>query len=205
MEDRITKRFNIYFRESVSRVAKSVSKMDLDTTDPSMANMNANIVMMEAFDYDVEYTELIDHATGALLQAFVAGARTEEVLLGLSKATSAEEIAQRLEYDVPDGISLGPYPEWMIEAATKTLTETFGEHYWGKIPYTTRDDIFRTLTSSFEEGRSINWVARQIMRKHGSSYTNARARNVARTELGNMANAGHQASLDQLAEESGSR
>ena len=181
---RVARGFEAYFRDSVGRMVNSLKSVRINLV-PDRARADAAQIMSEIFDQEEEYDELLDVAMKTLLPVFVVGIRTQEDLFtsGKSKSTSAQDIIERLEIDVPAGIAFGPYPDWMIAAATETLGESFEQDYWKKIPQTTRDDVQQTLMTNLEEGGSIRSIANQIMEKHGGRpYTLHRASNVARTE-----------------------
>lgn len=119
------------------------------------------------------------------------------------KRTTAEEFAERFNISAMEGVIFGPLPDWLLEAASETLEETFKQEYWLRIPETTRDNIQTQLRNGIRDGHSIRDIAANIQKWGGGEYSRARATNVARSEVGNALNAGHVAGMRQLQEESG--
>lgn len=125
-----------------------------------------------------------------------------KALAGQQK-TTAEDIADRLGIDVPEGVRIGQFPPWMLEAASLTLRETFAQDYWLDIDVTTRNNIETTLRDGIEQGLSMRNIAKSIVQAHGSEYSMSRALNVARTETGNTLNGGAASAIEQTASELG--
>jgi hypothetical protein len=92
-------------------------------------------------------------------------------------------------------------PEWLVEAAHDCLMETFQEDYWLNIPQAIRNDIQAKLRAGVEQGHSIRDIATEIMENDG--YSRQRATNVARTEMNEAMNRGHEAGIQQIEEETG--
>lgn len=198
MELRVERSMRRYFDEVVASAVRELRRFGIPEGDPvTAARRLANQIV------DTDESKLVGIATPVLLGLFVVGARSEEELTKATKRTTAEEIAERLEIDVPDSIAIGPFPSWLIAAANEALTDTMRQPYWMDIPKTTREDIAATLRQGIEDGLSIRRMAELIMKVHGDAYTRARATNVARTESTSMLNAGHSASIAQLEDESG--
>lgn len=145
---------------------------------------------------------------GPLLWAFVTGARTEVTVttarLG-EKASTAQEMAQRLGVEIPDGAVFDELPQWMQDAAAEAIYDTFEQPYWQQVAQTTRDDVQTTLQRGIREGLSVPKVAQAVMDNRGPGYAKWRGLNTARTESGNMLNAGHRAGMQQLEEDLGIR
>lgn len=186
---RVVSGMQAYFTDAIVRGLSRLKVMDDVVVVPGLEEAVANQIAQDMWDMDEERDILIDAATSILLPIWVIGARTEEDVLQAAldarkgvKQTSAEAMVERLGIDVPEGISLGPYPEWMIAAATETLSATMEEDYWQKIPATTRDDVANTLNEGIETGQSIRTMTNNILDKNGDEYTLNRARMVARTE-----------------------
>lgn len=116
--------------------------------------------------------------------------------------TTAQDIAERLEIEVPDGVSL-EYPEWVLNSGLDTLRATFAQDYWQRVSVTTRGDLFNTIRDAFNDGVGIPGLAARIREIRGPSYAAHRARNTARTETGNMANAGNIAGIRRVGDETG--
>ena len=68
---------------------------------------------------------------------------------------------------------------------------------------TTRDQVATVLRDAIKNGLSVRESAKRILEARGPDYTKARAANTARTESGNMLNAGHSAGIEELSEELG--
>jgi hypothetical protein len=212
MIDRVTRGIKQYFDGAILRGVQEFVKLDI-TFDTDQARMQSWVAVEAMWDLDEERDLLVLEASRSLLAVFVVGARSEEALFADildsvtgeagKAATTAESVAERLEFDVPDGIALGPYPDWMIAEATETLTETMQQDYWQKIPETTRNDVRGTLLDGIETGKSIRTLSKEIMAAHGDTYTQARANAVARTETAGMLNSGHNAAIGNLQAETG--
>ena len=127
------------------------------------------------------------------------------------KLTSAEILAQQLieegqEFQVIDlfnqNIDIGA-PEWLVENARAELEETMSQDYWINIHgETTRNDITNLLERSLLEGVSTRNIAKSI-EALGGDYSRNRAMRIARTEIPNVLNAGHNSGINQVAEETG--
>lgn len=196
-----------YFRGSVRRITDGILAVDW-VPNPTNAERQAETLIRMAFDGPAETRKLKEAATDSMLHAFAVGAMTEiqtlaEIVRGRNRKTTAEDIAARLGYDVPDGVSIGQYPDWLQRAAVDSLGDTFSELYWSDVPETTATDIYNVLVSAIREGRSIPWIASEIARQCGPAYSVTRARNVARTEMTGAMNAGHVAGMVQIQEETG--
>lgn len=124
-------------------------------------------------------TELFLNA--AVLEAKGYDVALRGVLRLARKQTSAEEIAERLGYEIPDGVSLD-FPDWLKTHLAIRLQEQFDQPYWKAINVSTRDDLAKTVDRGLMDGLSIRKIAKQIRDAHGAEYTRARAMNVARTE-----------------------
>lgn len=118
------------------------------------------------------------------------------------KRTSAEEIADRLNIPVPDGVSLD-FPDWLKRQISAELIDVFKQPYWDKISETTRTDVAWTVEDGLMEGWSIRRIAKSITDNHGVEYTRARATAVARTETGGAMNSGHVMGIQRLQDETG--
>lgn len=204
MAARATAGMRSYFRDSIMRGMRRFVRMNI-TLDPNQAREQAWAITTDMWDLDEERDLLVMEASRVLLALFVVGARSEEAMLEMAeaKSTTAQDVMDRLEMDVPAGISLGPYPQWMLLAATEVLTETFEQDYWRKIPETTRNDVRVILAEAIRKGKSTQSIASDLMETFGDDYTKVRANATARTEIGAMANAGHEAAILNLQDELG--
>lgn len=117
-----------------------------------------------------------------------------------AKATTAQEAAEAMGIEIPDNMQLD-LPERLKEEADAFFNELYEQPYWDDIDATTRDDIFFVLRDAIDRGVSIRDVAAVIVANN--DYAEYRARNIARTELGGAMNAGHEAGIRTLEEESG--
>lgn len=149
---------------------------------------NALAIVDAAFN-PAEWTErLQEAAVEPLAQAMADGAIEElrlnqaalKVRAARQKRTSAEEIADRLDIEVPEGVSLD-FPEWLREHLAEELEDLFQQPYWLTINETTRTDIARSVDAGLQEGWSIRRIADAIQDQH-AEYSRARATTVARTE-----------------------
>jgi len=202
IEHRAELMFAKYFATSISHAVTRLRKVIFEPI-PQDANVQAYVVLNAVIDRNREADRFIEVAQSAMLPAFIVGARSEEYLKSVTKLTSAQELADKLELEIPDNISLGPYPDWMLQAAAQSMNETFAQSYWQKVPETTWGRMQEILETGIEDGHSINTIANNIMAKMGSDYSRARAKNVARTEVGNFLNAGAVATIKNLQQEAG--
>lgn len=226
------------FRRSVRATADAIEASN-EIVAPERAAEQASEWAQRYFDAQAADADLRETALRALLPAFVDGAVSEikmhKLTVGGQKRTTAEEIADELDIELPqlgepadssapslweqvvgwftggaaadevDLAPIGPQPEWVIQAAAATLEETFRQEYWRDVSYTTRTDIQRALEQSIVEGWSVERIARDLNQRFGRSYSLMRGRRVARTEVGNALNAGHVAGMEQIAQETGLR
>jgi len=196
-----------YFRDSVKRFVDALLAIDWVPT-PNNAEHQAQLLMTMAWDADAETRYLKESAIPTWVDAYVGGAFNElEVLRaivpGRDAKTTAQDIADRLGIDVPDGVAIGRAPQWLQDAAVNSVIDTFQEDYWTDVPATTNFDIYYTLTHAISEGDSIRAIAAEINRQHGAQYSMSRALNVARTEMTGAMNAGHAAGMAQISNETG--
>lgn len=198
-----------HFRRVVSDTARRIRGLDT-TTLPEKPKDRADMIMRQVFDLDDARDDLLETAVQVMPAVFAHGAESElkihRNLLDDTKQTTAQQLAAELELDEQTlPFSLGPLPEWVLEAAREELEVTFQEGYWQTVGETTRDDIARSVEQGVEEGFSMRRLARQISENHGAAYSFRRAMLVARTETPNLLNAGHAATMRQLEVESGLR
>ena len=177
---------------------------------PDDADRQAHALVLRAFDVQAADASLLDVAVGPIATAFVAGVITEAHLAKTvadlrGSKTTAQDIADRLMIELPDGMAIGQMPLWLREAAADALERTMRQPYWQQINITTRDDIEITLRDSIEEGVSIRNAARMIRDRNGPEYDMTRATLVARTEVPNALNAGHAAGIARVQAETGRR
>ena len=201
-----------HFRRAVQATAAKVVQLDVEP-DPEHAADQAAAIMGRIYDAEHWYADTVESSAKPMGQAFAEGALVEVAMYehlvrsGRGKATTAEEIATRLDIEVPPGVAIGEMPEWLLDAARSQLGETFQQDYWKDIDVTTGQDITRhverTIMDSATEGWSTRRLASSINEQFGDQYTMRRATNVARTEVGNMLNAGHTAGITHVAEETG--
>ena len=121
-----------------------------------------------------------------------------------TKATSASEYALLLAEEF--GIDLDDIatelPEWFLQAAYERLSETFEQEYWAGMNDTPKDQIEGALQAGVRDGLSTREVAK-LIGEEAPERAGWRATNAARTETGNMLNAGHHAGIEQLQEDTG--
>lgn len=172
------------------------------TTDKSLIN-----AIFTPSDWD---DELIEVSLPILAEGMVKAALAQLELLGVdtnkrayglnTKATSATEWLAEEGDTLPANIST-ELPEWMHEAISENLRETFSEPYWAEINKTTADDIQQKLRVGLTEGQSTQEMARSIASMANGDYSLARGTLVARTETGDALNGARIASLTALQEE----
>lgn len=196
-----------YFRGSVRRITDGILAADW-IPNPANAERQAETLIRMAYDPAAETRKLKAAITDSMLNAFCVGAMTEiktlaELVAGRNRKTTAQDIAARLHLDVPDGVSIGAYPDWLQRAAVDSLGDTFAELYWQDVGETTATDIYNVLVAGIREGHSIARIAGEIARQCGPAYSRTRATNVARTEMTGAMNAGHAAGMNQISAETG--
>ena len=178
------------FREFFSDQIKSII-VELNSTQAAVASVLFN---------PVEWNEkIIDTAKPVLGKILFEGA-VAEVLLHKKKASdlkasTATEAVEEFDLDFPFATEL---PIWMVDAVNAVLDDTFERPYWQAINETTRDDLSTLLRGAVEDGLSINDIAARIRRDFGSTYSRARAINVARTETTASVNGGHMIGMQRL-------
>lgn len=193
------------FRASIREFTEQLAESNIIVREGE-GKQQADEILDEFFDVEVEAERVRQAALEVLPSVFIEGALTEielEKAVRWGRKTTAEEIAERLNIDVPGDIAINQLPEWLFMAATDELSATMREPYWQEIPETTRDDIYLSLADGMNEGWSIRRIAADINRQHGSEYSLMRATRVARTEIPNMMNAGHSAGIENLQAETG--
>ena len=159
------------------------------------------------FDPKQEVQWLAQALLPASLQVFTRSAIQHQILLRSAinrkrgNKTTAQDIAARLNIDIPDDILLD-LPSWLQDVAAETIEDILREDYWQSIPETTAGDIQETLEAGIAEGRSIAAIAKSIS-KAAPEYNRIRATRVARTETTAMRNAGHVAAMDSVQKETG--
>lgn len=112
------------------------------------------------------------------------------------------ESLSRMLLDVGDDLSIRLWTEiplWMQKEITQQLTETFAQPYWEDIARTTMGDAEKALRNGLQDGWSVRKIAKEMRDSlGGDQYAKTRALNVARTESGNVLNAGRKVSSDRL-------
>lgn len=207
MQEVVAKKLAAHFRKSVRDTANRIAKRS-DKPQAENAEKQAETIIKATFNLEDARKDLFERASKILPVVFAAGAMAElEIGVAVDKQTTAEEIAARLEIDTAllssQGVTIGRMPDWMLGAAREEMGEMFAQDYWQEVDETTRDDIQRTLEQGIEDGLSMKKLAKAINEKHGGLYSLTRAIRVARTETPNALLAGHNATLDQLEEDTG--
>lgn len=202
IEKRVERMFRIYFRDAITTFSKKLRRVVVDL-NPEIAAMQSAMIISHLVDVAASYRDLMSVAESALAPVFMVGARSEQAMFEAEyKYTTAQSMAELLEDEIPDNISLGPYPDWMLEAASAEMRETFWHPYWQKMSENTWSDMQDVLTHGIVSGLSIPKIVDAIMESM-PEYSRARAKRVAVTETGNLLNAGHAASMRQIEAELG--
>ena len=223
MEEDLVPHFNRVLKD----VAGKIPSVPTDITDEDKAAKTAKRVIDSIFtdsNLDEYNKDLFKSSIPSLGEAFAKGAITQfdsHKALGLldgvksdsdedenkdvqlvQKVTSAEQLVEDLDLEVPPGISIEA-PEWLKENARAELEETMSQDYWLDIHGgTTRNDITNLLERSLLEGVSTRNIAKSIVAL-GGDYSRNRAMRIARTEIPNVLNSGHNSGINQVAEETG--
>lgn len=196
LESRVSKRFEPHFRDVIDTAVRLLTEM------PDVESYDATLLADQIVPVGQATKSLLDVGLKSMIEPFVVGVRSEYDLRS-SKTVSAQVIADLLEIEIPDGVWVGEFPQWMIDAAAAELSKTFAQPYWNDIHTATRNDIELTLFRGAEEGLSSRKVADLIQSEHGPTYNRFRAMNIARTETGNILNSGHAAGMSQIEAELG--
>ena len=220
MEEELIPHFNRVLKD----VAGKIPSVPTDITDEDKAAKTAKRITDSIFTdttLDEYNKDLFKSSLPSLGEAFAKGATTQfesHKALGLldgtksdsdgksieteEKVTSAEQLVEDLDLEVPPGISVEA-PEWLVENARAELEETMSQDYWLDIHGdTTRNDITNLLEKSLLEGVSTRNIAKSI-EALGGVYSRNRAMRIARTEIPNVLNSGHNSGINQVAEETG--
>ncbi len=93
------------------------------------------------------------------------------------------------------------WPEWMKDSIKTNLDDTFAQPYWAKVNQTTHGDLSGFIKRGLLDGQSIATIAGNMESQlHETGiYARRRARAIARTESGNILNAGRKSATNQLA------
>lgn len=119
------------------------------------------------------------------------------------KKTSAEAAAEFYGIEIPPGMAL-QMPDWLKDKAKAAIGKSFEGEWWDGIGETTRQGLENFIKLGLEDGWSIRRLSKEISTYFGGdAYPRYRANNIARTELGNAMNAGHQFAIEQLQDETG--
>jgi phage portal protein BeeE len=195
-----------HFLGLTREISKEIAQLEVET-QPERAEEQAKAIVDAVFgpkQQEEATRELIELCVQPQSQAFARAALSELVLhSGLVEKTTAEEIAARLEIDLPPEIAIGAMPDWLLDAAREYLSEAFDQDYWTEIHATTYRDVLGDVTAGIEEGWPIVDVARAIQDDMGADYALWRAMRIARTETPDALNAGHSAGIRELEEETG--
>lgn len=142
-------------------------------------------------------------AAEAALAKAAAAYHRKRVEFAWVKKTSAESAAEKYDLEIPQGIAL-QMPAWLRSKAKAAIGESFEGEWWDGIGETTKAGLMNFVKLGLQDGWSIRRLADEISSHFGGeAYPKWRARNIARTELGNAMNAGHQFGIEQLQEETG--
>jgi hypothetical protein len=109
---------------------------------------------------------------------------------------------EEFDIDLPDNI-LTELPEWMQDSIAESLSESFEQDYWEGISETTRSQLETYLRNGFQDGTSIDQLARDLRDAFPEEFSKTRGLLVARTEAGHALNAARNMGIEQLKEELG--
>jgi hypothetical protein len=208
-EDALTKALSGHFQRSLDDASNRL--MDAEwTPQPANAGVQSALLASQICDVAAWLVDLNRTALPELAAIFMGGAATEMELfrqvLEDRRKTTAEDLAEELNIEMPPGFAFGTPADWMIEAARRAIAEVLEQEYWQEIPRTTREDIRVVIQHAVENGESTDSVARSIVgmtAQNGVAYNWVRAMRVARTEIGNALNAGHVAGMQEIQDETG--
>lgn len=215
-EDALAEALRRHLRRSITEFAAQLQDAEFVPSRPQAA-VQARQLAEQLSDLEAWGRDLREQAFGKMVAAFAAGATAELTLFERAvgdaaarerspririKQTTAEEIAGRLNIELPEGFTFGRTPEWMLREAFEGVAEVMQQDFWQALPEQTRDDIERVLREAIEGGQRIRTIVREIM-DLGGEYTRTRAQRIAMTEVANMLNRGHASAIENLAEESG--
>ena len=95
------------------------------------------------------------------------------------------------------------YPDWMKQAISEFLAETFSQPYWDELNKTTLGDIETYLQEGIRDGWSIEKMANEMVPQllETGRYAKIRGRNIARTEAGHALNGARSMGIDSVIEE----
>ena len=213
------------FRDQYRSAAKELAKKSDKVIDKENAEKQSAKLASSVFDPREWDKELKSAIAPGLLKAMAEGAATEDALKLYAvarkrargeqitikqpgedgtKATSASRMREQLEdeYDLDASDIETEWPEWFLEAASERLAETFAQDYWQGISDTTASQVEHIIKGGIEDGLSIREIA-EILQEEGDVRSKSRAINIARTEVGNSLNAGHESGIRQISEETG--
>ena len=92
------------------------------------------------------------------------------------------------------------YPDWMKQAISEFLKESFSEPYWAELNKTTYGDIEKYLQEGIRDGWSIEKMASEMAPQllEEGRYAKIRGRNIARTEAGHALNGARSMGIDSV-------
>lgn len=169
------------------------------------------------FDPEDWDEELVDRTLPPLALAQGRAASAEMVAAGFdpaddTRATTASEwlsaqddvALEDVVFSTPQGdVSMRiatEWPDWMKESIKDNMATTFEQPYWAQVNQTTHGDISNFIKRGLLDGQSIATIAGNMESElHETGiYARRRARTIARTESGNVLNAGRKSATDQL-------
>lgn len=175
------------------------------------------------FDPDEWFAALVDATLPSLARGMVQAGAAQLVVFGLEtrktgrtfgeKATTAsewlannsatkEDLIEALQATGVDIQLITEIPDWMLEAISEELRNTYSQPYWDEISETTGGDAERFIEEGLENGWSIRRISKEMQSSlGGTAYALTRATRIARTESGNALNGSRIASINKLAEE----
>jgi len=200
-----------HFRRSVRSAAESLRSLRDFEPDPANAEAQAGWLISQIFDPEANLIDTVETTAPWLAEGFAQGVTDEVRMLDtiekavqeLGTKTTAQEILERLELDLPEGVEVGEAPLWFREAVDQFLRETFQKPYWQEIDTTTANGIRQELERGLRDGHSVRRMAGTLNDRFGAAYSVMRATRVVRTEMKGALNAGHEAGIAATAEETG--
>lgn len=154
--------------------------------------------------------KLLRTAAEPLVASVVRGVMTEHELFNAirddkkghgRKETTAQQVLAILGVDSLGELFDFAVPERVLQEAMSTIRQSFDQEYWAHIIDTTRSDMQASLNTSIADGHSVRRTAQNFSQQFGSEYSRTRATLVARTEIPDALNKGHEIGIRDIAKD----
>lgn len=182
--DRMQRTMERFFEHQYRTAADRIRGRNLENTNAA-----------DIYEESSWRSTLLQASRPVIAQAIGEGAATELLFVRAGFGRTADHVSKVIDPDEL-GVNLPPNVVNRISAELEAIFET---DYWVDILRTTAADIDSLIERAVRQSMSTNQAERLIRDELMGPRAASRANAMARTEIGSALNAGHQASMEELA------